>query len=144
MKTIIDVAKFHKACKIPTLAHPGVPSMDRQELRVKLIVEEIVEELIPAMGFKLYWNENTDAYTFMYDQEPDIVEIADAICDGIFVLQGAALEYGIPMDEIWDEVQRTNMAKTDGPVRDDGKIMKPEGWQPPDIKKILEKYAPKK
>lgn len=51
--------------------------------------------------------------------------------------------YGFPMDEIWAEVQRSNMAKLqpDGTVkrRDDGKILKPDGWTPPDIRGILER-----
>ena len=45
--------------------------------------------------------------------------------------------YGIDIRPIWDEVHRTNMAKEGGGSRTDGKIMKPAGWQPPDIAGLL-------
>ena len=50
--------------------------------------------------------------------------------------------YGFPMDAVWREVQRSNMAKiVNGVVskRADGKIVKPQGWTPPDIRGILER-----
>jgi len=50
--------------------------------------------------------------------------------------------YGFPMDDVWREVQRSNMAKVvNGKVnkRADGKIIKPPGWTPPDIRGILER-----
>lgn len=69
----------------------------------------------------------------------DLVEIADGIVDLIYVAIQTAICYGIPA-EVWDEVQRTNMAKFPGGRifrREDGKILKPEGWVPPDIAGIL-------
>jgi predicted HAD superfamily Cof-like phosphohydrolase len=69
-------------------------------------------------------------------------DIADAIADSIYVLVGTALEYGIPLDRVWAAVRAANMAKVD-PVtglvrkRADGKILKPDGWQPPDIAGVL-------
>lgn len=41
------------------------------------------------------------------------------------------------LDPLWQDVHRANMAKTTGPVRADGKRLKPEGWQPPDIAGVL-------
>jgi len=75
----------------------------------------------------------------------DMLETADAIVDSIYVLIGAALEFGIPLAEIWAEVQRSNMGKVielpDGTRkvnrRPDGKILKPENWVPPDIAGVL-------
>jgi predicted HAD superfamily Cof-like phosphohydrolase len=70
-------------------------------------------------------------------------DIADAIADSIYVLVGTALEYGIPLDRVWNAVQAANMAEVD-PVtglvrkRTDGKILKPDGWLPPDIAGILQ------
>lgn len=53
------------------------------------------------------------------------------------------LAHGLPMDEVWAEVQRSNMSKisADGTVkrREDGKILKPLGWKPPDIRGVLER-----
>lgn len=55
----------------------------------------------------------------------------------IYVLVGAALAFGIPLDRVWSEVQRANMAKLGGARRADGKILKPEGWQPPRIHEAI-------
>ena len=69
------------------------------------------------------------------------MEIADGICDSIYVLLGAALELGINITPLWDEVQRTNMAKEGGAIREDGKILKPEGWKPPVISRLLKEQG---
>jgi len=68
--------------------------------------------------------------------------LSDGLADLIYVCVGCALEYGIPLDRVGDEVQRSNMAKVDpltGAVRRrlDGKILKPEGWTPPDIAGVM-------
>ena len=70
----------------------------------------------------------------------DLENIAKELADIIYIVCGTAVSYGIPLDRVFEEVHRSNMAKlVDGkPVRrDDGKILKPEGWTPPNIKKIL-------
>lgn len=75
-------------------------------------------------------------------RELDIVEVADAIGDLIWVLQGLALSIGIPQQAVWDEIARSNLAKIDpetGTVlkREDGKVLKPDDWTEPDIETIL-------
>lgn len=72
----------------------------------------------------------------------DTVEEFDAVLDLIVVLIGYGLSRGWPMDKGWAEVIRSNMAKIDpktGMVlrRADGKILKPEGWTPPDLVSLL-------
>jgi predicted HAD superfamily Cof-like phosphohydrolase len=72
----------------------------------------------------------------------DEVEEFDAVIDQIVVLIGYGLSRGWPMGEGWVEVMRSNMAKIDpttGMVRrrDDGKVLKPEGWTPPDLGSLL-------
>lgn len=124
----IDVAEFHAACDIPILPAPSLISPERTELRRKLTIEEH-EETISAMD------------------RGDLVGIADGIADTIYIAIGNALEYGIPLDKVWDAVQRSNMAKVDpetGKVkrREDGKVLKPDGWTPPDIETILRVYRP--
>lgn len=102
---------------------PGVPADKVVKLCRNLIDSEVFDELYPAL----------DA--------GDLVEIADGIADSIYVLIYTAHAYGIPIEKVFDEVQRTNMAKfPDGVAirREDGKIMKPSGWSPPDIKRIIE------
>jgi predicted HAD superfamily Cof-like phosphohydrolase len=67
----------------------------------------------------------------------------DAVCDTIWTLIGYALAKGYPIETAWDAVTLSNLRKIDlktGKVRrrSDGKVLKPEGWKPPDIQKILE------
>jgi predicted HAD superfamily Cof-like phosphohydrolase len=74
--------------------------------------------------------------------DEDTVEEFDAVLDLIVVLIGYGLSRGWPMNEGWAEVMRSNMAKIDpysGTVRrrEDGKILKPEGWTPPDLASLL-------
>lgn len=70
------------------------------------------------------------------------VEDLDAVVDQIVVLIGYALSQGWDIRGAWDEVLRSNMAKVDpetGMVhrREDGKILKPEGWTPPNLRPFL-------
>lgn len=71
----------------------------------------------------------------------DLVELADAICDLVYVLVGTAVSYGIPFDKCFAEVHRSNMGKLgeDGKpiVREDGKILKGPNFSPPDLKGII-------
>jgi len=69
------------------------------------------------------------------------VETLDAICDLIWVSIGYALSRGWNIEEAFKEVARSNMSKLgpDGkPIkRNDGKILKPDTWSPPDLEKFL-------
>ena len=80
-------------------------------------------------------------YELMYAmREMDVVETADACADLIWVIEGLCHTLGIPLQKVWDEVNRSNMSKMiDGKLikRDDGKILKPDTYSPPDIKSIL-------
>jgi predicted HAD superfamily Cof-like phosphohydrolase len=122
-KLLDDVTDFHMATGVPVCPTPKVPSPERVKLRATLISEEHKEVQEALLG-------------------NDLAAIAKELADSIYVHVGTALEYGIPLDRVWDEVQRSNMAKVD-PVtglvkrREDGKILKPDGWQPPDIEGVL-------
>lgn len=125
MKSLInDVTAFHLACDVPvSLTGPAFPPKDRLALRIKLETEEH-EELLTAI------------------EDRDMSGVADALADKIYISVGTAVEFGIPLDRVWNEVQRANMAKVDpvsGKVkkRADGKVLKPEGWTPPDILSAL-------
>lgn len=70
------------------------------------------------------------------------VEIFDALLDIIVVCIGAGHSLGLPMQAGWEEVVRSNMAKVDPTTglvrkREDGKILKPEGWTPPALDKLI-------
>ena len=102
---------------------PEFPSREIMELRIELISEEL--------------NELWDAF-----DKRDIVEVADALTDILYVTYGAAHAFGIDIDKCFDEVQRSNMSKLgeDGkPIyREDGKVQKGPNYFKPDLKKILQ------
>ena len=114
-----DQASFMRACgQTTTEFHP-----DQVELYRALIAEE--------------YAELRHAYALN-----DEIEQFDAVLDLIVVLIGFGLSQGWPMPQGWAEVMRSNFAKVDpatGKVRkrEDGKILKPEGWTPPDLKRVL-------
>lgn len=109
-----DVAQFHVACNIPV---GSTPEIRRPELRAELIREEAKETIIAIVG-------------------GDLIRSIDGLCDLLVVTFGTAVEFGINLDPFWDEVHKTNMAKAGGPVRADGKVLKPDGWQPPDLRRV--------
>jgi len=113
-----DVEEFHRKFGVVINTTPQMPDQTTQLLRRSLIFEEASELIIALQGL-------------------DLEEIADGIADVMYVILGTAVSYGIDMQPIWNEVQRTNMLKEGGQMRQDGKIMKPEGWQPPQIKELL-------
>ena len=74
--------------------------------------------------------------------EKDDVETLDACFDMIWVIVGYMLSKGYDVEGAWDEGAKSNLAKIDavtGKVikRDDGKVLKPEGWQKPDFSKYI-------
>jgi predicted HAD superfamily Cof-like phosphohydrolase len=103
------------------------PNEEQFKMYAKLIGEEVNE----------FW-EAVD--------RKDEVEIFDALLDIIVVAVGAGISAGYPMQLGWDEVVLSNMRKVDpntGKVlrREDGKILKPDGWKPPNLLKVLESHA---
>ncbi len=102
---------------------PEFPDQRTQELRVELIKEEL-RELQEAIDAK------------------DIVEVADALTDILYVVYGAGASFGIDLDACFEEVHESNMSKLmpDGTVkyREDGKIMKGPNYFTPDLKKVLD------
>jgi predicted HAD superfamily Cof-like phosphohydrolase len=114
----LDVLMFQQACD-------QKPSSENSDLYLKLIKEEYSE-------------------LFEANLEDDDVEMLDGCMDLIWVTLGFCHMKGYDISGAWDEVVKTNMAKVDpltGKVRrrEDGKILKPEGWQPPDMSKYLTK-----
>lgn len=72
----------------------------------------------------------------------DIVEVADALADMVYVIYGTALTYGIDLDAVLAEVHRSNMTKRDDDgrpyLRGDGKVVKGPNFEPPDIAAALD------
>jgi predicted HAD superfamily Cof-like phosphohydrolase len=126
-EAIRSVAEFHKAFGIENYYEPtsDLPT-EVYQLRYNLMREEN-EEYLEATG-----NNN-------------IVEIADALGDQLYILCGTILKHGLQdkIGEVFREIQRSNMSKlgADGkPIyRADGKVLKGENYFRPDIKSIMEK-----
>ncbi|MDP5159004.1 MAG: nucleoside triphosphate pyrophosphohydrolase family protein [Flaviramulus sp.] len=126
MENKIEAVKaFHKAFKIGYRETPKADlGIEKNMLRYKLMREENEEYLEAA-------NNN------------DLVEVADALGDMLYILCGTIIEHGMQhkIDEVFDEIQRSNMSKLgeDGePIyRDDGKVLKGPNYFNPDIQSIL-------
>lgn len=119
------VRRFHEAFGISNATHPKGDIGDRDALlRYKLIREENEEYLEAAL-------------------RGDLVEVADALGDILYILCGTLLKHGLEhkIDEVFREIQRSNMSKlgADGkPIyREDGKVMKGPNYFKPDIASIL-------
>lgn len=108
---------------------------------------EVPEGSIPEAEYILrhrLMQEENDEYLEAC-RRGDIVEIADALGDKMYILFGTILKHGLQhkIEEVFEEIQRSNMSKLDAngqPIfREDGKIMKSERYFKPDIRKVLEK-----
>ena len=116
------VEDFMEAMEQDVNVVPTFPEDEIQRLRLDLIEEEL-DELHYAIDNK------------------DMVEIADALGDLLYVVYGAGHAFGIDLDECFKEIHASNMSKLgpDGkPIkREDGKVLKPDTFFPPDLKTIL-------
>lgn len=94
---------------------------------------------IQSLRYDLIYEELRELNDAMLDR--DIVEVADAIADLLYVVYGTAVSYGINIEPVFEEVHKSNMDKIwpDGELHyyPNGKVKKPEGWEPPNIKAIL-------
>ncbi|HEY0976527.1 MAG TPA: nucleoside triphosphate pyrophosphohydrolase family protein [Flavobacteriales bacterium] len=123
--TIEAVRTFHDAFGIPNAASPvgDIGAKDAQ-LRYTLMREENEEYLEAA-------------------NKGDLVEVADALGDMLYILCGTILKHGLEhkIGEVFQEIQRSNMSKLDAngkPIyREDGKVLKSDRYFRPDIASIL-------
>ena len=128
-----DIRTFMDLMGQPIRAFPTVIPDDEARLRIALIEEEY-DETIGALVALLSPNLEGAVRGEVHAR---LAELADGVADLIYVLVGTASSYGIDMTEIWREVQRSNIDKAGGPVRQDGKRLKPEGWEPPMVEAII-------
>ncbi|WP_438971992.1 hypothetical protein [Polaribacter sp.] len=124
---IAAVREFHKAFKLNIQDSPTVSiSKERKELRYELMKEENEEYLEAA-------------------RNNDLVEVADALGDMLYILCGTIIEHGMQdkIEAVFNEIQNSNMSKLgeDGlPIyREDGKVLKGPNYFKPNIKAILDK-----
>lgn len=119
---------FHKAFALPMNPLPTthVDGITAQ-FRIDLLLEEV--------------NEFAEA-----THERDLIKLADALGDIVYAAYGAAVTYGIDLDDVLAEVHRSNMSKLDKngvPLkRPDGKVIKSALYSRPDLGPVLENQAP--
>lgn len=124
-KQLKAVDVFHQTYLLNRQESPTVDiPKDRIKLRYKLMKEENEEYLEAA-------------------QSGDLMEVADALGDMMYILCGTIIEHGLQhkIEEVFDEIQRSNMSKLDKdgkPIfRKDGKVLKGPDYFKPDIEKVL-------
>lgn len=91
--------------------------------------------------FSLYKNLIEEEVAELNDARSQVDEL-DALIDILVVTIGAIHSMGADAEGAWNEVMRTNFAKIDPETglvrkREDGKVLKPDGWQPPELGKYL-------
>ncbi len=120
MTNFEKVGTFMKTFGQEVKQSPSFSTDKINELRLNLIKEEL-HELIDAMNKK------------------DLVEVADALTDILYVTYGAGHAFGIDLDKCFNEVQNSNMSKLDNngkPIYNDfGKVMKGPNYFKPDLSK---------
>jgi predicted HAD superfamily Cof-like phosphohydrolase len=121
---LAQVLEFHEAFDLPRQPRPTTQVGDvLATLRVSLLREETEEFAVAT-------------------EKQDIVAIADALADVVYVAYGSAVTYGIDLDAVIAEVHRSNMSKLDEhgrPVlRADGKVLKSHRYRPPDVDAVLD------
>ena len=122
MSNFSKVGTFMKTFGQEVKTKPSLSSEKINKLRVDLIKEEL-EELTEAMNNK------------------DLLEVADALTDILYVTYGAGHAFGIDLDQCFEEVQNSNMSKLDEngkPIHNDaGKVMKGPNYFKPDLSKFV-------
>ena len=122
MSNFSEVGIFMKTFGQDVKNKPSFSSDKINKLRLDLIKEEL-EELTEAMKNK------------------DLLEVADALTDILYVTYGAGHAFGIDLDKCFEEVQNSNMSKLDSdgkPIyNDDGKVMKGPNYFKPDLSKFV-------
>jgi predicted HAD superfamily Cof-like phosphohydrolase len=122
-KQLMQVREFQVAFGAPIPKTPQLLDSKRARLRQDLLVEEVNE----------------------LEQSDNIVDVADALIDILYITFGTIHEYGLADRAVmlFDEVHRSNMSKMgeDGKpmYREDGKVMKPESYSPPNLRLIIDR-----
>ena len=132
-----DIEDFMRAVGQGLPATPQSADPATLQLRIDLITEEF-DEIIYALTLLQSLDPlHTPGQTSKATELALLAEVADGIADLVYVAIGTASALGIDMEPVWEEVQRSNMAKVSGPIREDGKRLKPEGWSPPQIERVI-------
>lgn len=118
---------------------PTIPSEKTLELRCRLIMEEALETIY-ALGFQVEGDVYDLRFESMSVQSPNLVGIADGCADIKVVTTGTLISCGIDDEPLQEIIDESNLAKFEEghKIREDGKLIKPPSWQPPDIQFVLD------
>lgn len=142
MSHLQKVAQFTSESGFSLPSGPREMSAEECRFLVKMVMDECYELLITKNSPEGARNIMTGIATDLELREsakiePVVAEQADALVDIEYYIHNAAAKAGIDTDKVFDVVHDANMAKkwADGTFhrRDDGKIIKPDGWKEPDI-----------
>jgi predicted HAD superfamily Cof-like phosphohydrolase len=129
------IKEFHDAVGSPVPDKPVLPSLATLALRHRLIQEEY-EEVTEA------WERLTAVLQTNNPAQPaDLTNWVHELADLLYVTYGAILACGVDADAVFAELHRANLSKAGGPRRADGKLLKPPGWQPADVRGVIEQQA---
>jgi predicted HAD superfamily Cof-like phosphohydrolase len=129
--------KFNEIISAVETFHDSFGIQNHYELKSDLTAKEV------QLRFDLMKEENEEYLEAA--NNGDIVEIADALGDQLYILCGTILRHGLQdkIEEVFEEIQRSNMSKLDAdgkPIyREDGKVLKSDRYFKPDIASILSK-----
>ena len=150
-RTVQDrVRAFHDAFDLVIRDEPLTDGIEGQELqlRVRLIAEEVAEMLCAMLGVDhataladVFVDELLKHAVRAPMPDVDVAHVARESADVLNVVYGTALHYGFDLDAAFAEVHESCMRKVgpDGQVRRraDGKVLKPEGWEPPNVARAI-------
>ena len=146
MKTVMrDVTEFHQVAGQAIGERLNASDQFGYTEALPRVLRNILEPLkrqsdTKSLRMRLMFEELLEASEAMI--VGDELELADALVDLVYVVAGTAVTYGLPIEQLWTEVQRANMDKFPGgeAVLDEGgKVVKPPGWTPPDVEGALRK-----
>lgn len=136
-------AEFHSVMGIATPSSPRAIPAEDVPVVIELIREEFIDELIPALGFKVTFTNDGHIDTIERVAEPNVQEIYDAFIDILYVTYGGMNRAGMQAEPGYDEVQASNMSK----LGEDGKPIiagenDPDGIFPGRVKKGPNYFKP--
>lgn len=130
-KQLEQVRRWHEKFNVPVLTFSQIPSSDRINLRNRLIEEECWE-------FRKAVKDGVFNLSGLSDVQL-MCNVMKEAADVIYVVHGTILEFGLfnSFEAAFDEVHNSNMTKTVGNIRDDGKILKGNTYVEPNLKKLF-------
>lgn len=133
------VSDFTTLVGQPAASKPSVPDDQTVKLRLKLAIEEVLEELEASL---VIWSaepfllrhvrENLARIIAESKVRVDLVALADAWADKDYINEGSRIAFGVDGGPIAKIVHEANMKKRGGGLDNHGKAVKPEGWEPPE------------